>query len=98
MNETSTPSSTTMLPEIITRIFDRYGPTAAFLAVTLVGLYLVYTDLQAQNQKLLAAFVEQAQAAQKMAGSVEMLARAVEANTAEMRLRMPPMSAEAKRL
>ena len=83
----ATPSSS--LTEFAVRIIDRYGPTAAFLVVTLLALHLVYSDLQAQNNKLLAAFVSQAEASQKMAASVESLALAIRDNTAEMRSRFP---------
>ncbi|PTY03018.1 hypothetical protein DB346_07095 [Verrucomicrobia bacterium LW23] len=63
------------IPEqnIFLRILDRYGMPAAFLAVTLFALHLVYGDMRAQNDRVLAAFVVQAEATQKMAASVDAL-------------------------
>ncbi|PTY03349.1 hypothetical protein DB346_05565 [Verrucomicrobia bacterium LW23] len=63
------------IPEsnIFLRVLDRYGMPAAFLAVTLFALHLVYGDVRAQNERVLAAFVRQAEVSQKVAASIDAL-------------------------
>ena len=84
----TTPRNVTV-PEtpqaLIVWAIGQYGPTVAYLVVTLYMLVSVYADLARMNERIIAAFVQQAEANLKMAAAMSDLSKAMQQNTDEIR-------------
>ena len=63
----------TETPTIFIRILDRYGMPSAFLAIVIAGYYMLYNDNRAQSERVISAFVRQAEVSQRMANSIDAL-------------------------